>query len=94
MIIEFTGEIWHWRGPAPWYFVTVPTEQSEDLKAILGMVTYGWGMVPALARIGDTDWQTSLFPKKGSYIVPIKASVRAAENLEVGDMVTIRLKIR
>ena len=94
MIIEFNGEIWFWHGPAPWYFVTVPAEQGQDLKAILGFVTYGWGMIPADVRIGATGWKTSLFPKDGSYIVPIKASVRKAENLEEGDKVTVRLEVR
>jgi hypothetical protein len=94
MIIEFAGKIWFWHGPAPWYFVTVPLEQSGDLKAILGFVTYGWGMVPAVVRIGKSEWKTSLFPKNGCYIVPIKASIRVAENLEVGDLVTVRLEVR
>ena len=76
MNIEFTGNIWFWRGPAPWYFVTVPEMESLDLKAISGFVTYGWGMIPVNVRIGKTEWKTSLFPKDSRYIVPIKASVR------------------
>jgi Domain of unknown function (DUF1905) len=94
MLIEFSGEIWFWHGPAPFYFVTVPAEQSGDLKAISGFVTYGWGMIPVNVRIGKTEWKTSLFPKDGCYIVPIKASVQNAENLDVGDNVTIRLEVR
>jgi len=94
MIIEFNGKIWYWRGPAPWFFVTVPAKQSRDLKAILGFVTYGWGMIPADVRIGKTEWQTAMFPKDGRYIVPIKASVRKAENLEQGDKVTVQLEVR
>ena len=94
MTIEFTGTIWYWRGPAPWYFVTVPATQSHDLHAIVGSVTYGWGMVPATVRIGTTTWQTSLFPKDGGYLVPIKARVRTAEHLAEGDQVTVRLEVR
>ena len=93
MIFEFNGEIWFWRGPAPWYFITVPEDQSSNLKAIIGFVTYGWGMIPASVRIGSTEWKTSLFPKNGLYIVPIKASVRKAEKLEEGDTVNIRLEV-
>jgi hypothetical protein len=93
MIIEFNGKIWFWKGPAPWFFVTVPAKQSRDLKAILGFVTYGWGMIPVDVRIDKTEWTTSMFPKDGRYIVPIKASVRKAENLEVGDKVTVRLEV-
>lgn len=94
MDIEFDNKLWYWRGPAPWYFVTVPAEQSSNLKAILKLVTYGWGMIPVNAQIGKTEWETSLFPKDGSYIVPIKASVRKAESLEEGDEVTVRLEVR
>jgi hypothetical protein len=94
MTIEFNGKIWFWRGPAPWFFVTVPEEQSRDLKAISGLVTYGWGVIPVHVRIGVTEWQTSLFPKDGRYLVPIKASVREAENLEEGGTVTLRLEVR
>lgn len=88
MNIEFNGKIWFWKGPAPWFFVTVPAKQSRDLKAISGLVTYGWGVIPVHV------WTTSLFPKDGNYIVPIRASVRKAENLEEGDNVTIQLEIR
>lgn len=93
MIIEFSEKIWFWRGPAPWHFVTVPAEESRDLKAISGFVTYGWGMIPVRVRIGRTEWETSLWPKDGRYIVPIKTSVRTAEKLEVGDEVTVQLEV-
>ena len=94
MNIEFDGKVWFWKGPAPWFFVTVPAEQSRDLKALSGFVTYGWGVIPVHVWIGKTEWQTSLFPKDGRYLVPIKASVRKMENLEEGDNVTIRLEVR
>jgi len=94
MNIEFDGNIWYWRGPAPWYFVTVPAKECHDLNAIGGSVTYGWGMIPATVRVGNTEWKTSLFPKDGRYIVPIKASVRKAEHLEEGDTVTVLLEVR
>jgi hypothetical protein len=93
MNIEFDGEIWLWKGPAPWYFVTVPAAQGRDLQAIARSVTYGWGMIPVTVRIGNTVWKTSLWPKDGSYIVPIKASVRKAEKLAEGDTVTLRLEV-
>ena len=94
MIIEFTGPIWFWRGPAPWYFVTIPEEHSQDIKTISGWVTYGWGVIPVVVRIGSTEWKTSLFPKDDRYIVPIRADVRKKENLDLGDEVAIRLEVR
>jgi hypothetical protein len=57
------------------------------------MVTYGWGVIPVHVRIGKTEWKTSLFPKDGRYLVPIRMSVQKSEDLEVGDSVTIHLEI-
>jgi len=94
MHIEFSGKIIFWRGPAPWFFVTVPAKHSRAIKAISSMVTYGWGVIPVHVRIGKTEYTTSLFPKDGRYLVPIKASVRKAEELDKGNKVTIRLEIR
>jgi hypothetical protein len=91
MILDFSGELWFWRGPAPWHFVTVPEDRCGALEAALAVVTYGWGMIPVTARIGATQWTTSLYPKDGRYLVPVKARVRTAEGLEVGDVVSLRL---
>jgi hypothetical protein len=91
--LEFTGEIWFWRGPSPFHFVTVPEEESQDIEAISGEVTYGWGCIPVTARVGKTKFTTSLFPKDGGYIVPIKAAVRKSERLELGDTVSLRLTL-
>ncbi|WP_018350443.1 DUF1905 domain-containing protein [Longispora albida] len=93
MDVEFTGEIWYWRGPAPWHFVTVPEDGCRELEATAARVSYGWGMIPVTAAIGDTSWTTSLFPKDGRYVVPVKTVVRRAEGLDVGDTVTIRLTV-
>ncbi len=93
MELEFNGEIRFWRGPAPWHFVAVADPECAALDAIAASVSYGWGMIPARARIGATSWTTSLFPKNGGYLVPVKASVRAAEVLEPGDPVTVRLSV-
>ncbi len=94
MNLDFSGEIWFWRGPAPWHFVTVPEPESAELAATSEFVSYGWGMIPVTAQIGRTRWETSLFPKDGLYIVPLKAWVRRDEELDIGDTVTIRLAVR
>ena len=93
MDLEFTGDLWHWRGPSPYYFVTVPNEESDHLHAVSTVVTYGWGMIPVRARIGATEWETSLFPKDGLYVVPVKDAVRRAEGLNEGHIVTVRLTV-
>ena len=93
MELEFTNEIIYWRGPAPFHFVEVPDEQSAAIEAVASIVTYGWGVIPVTARIGHTDFQTSLFPKGDLYFVPVKVAVRRAEQLELGDRVTVRLSL-
>lgn len=93
MQLEVTGSVWFWRGPSPFHFVTVPEDQAGMLALASEMVTYGWGMVPVAARIGDTEWTTSLWPKDGGYIVPLKVSVRRAENIDVNDVVTVILTV-
>jgi hypothetical protein len=93
VIVDVTGEVWFWKGPAPWFFVTVPEAESEEIKAVESIVTYGWGMIPVNARIGDTEWYTALWPKDGLYILPIKAFVRKAEKVEEGRIVTARLEV-
>jgi hypothetical protein len=86
---EFTGRIFEWRGPAPYYYVALPDEDSADLKEASAMLTYGWGVIPVQVRIGDTEWETSLFPKDGCYLVPLKDRVRRAEGLDEGDEITV-----
>ena len=93
MHLQFTGEVWYWRGPSPYHFVTVPDEESAALESAAALVTYGWGMIPVEARVGSTTWTTSLFPKYGGYVVPLKDKVRSAEGIAVGDEVTLRLTV-
>ena len=91
MIIEFTDVVFEWRGPSPFYFVAVPEEESLDIKEISTLVTYGWGVIPARVVVGDTEWTTSLFPKDGRYLVPLKDVVRRAEGIEVGAVIEVSM---
>ena len=93
MTIEFSGQIWYWKGPAPFFFVTVPEEQSHQLLEIVSVVSYGWGMVPVNAQVGKTEWCTALWPKDGKYILPIKSAIRKKEKLEEGSKVNARLEV-
>ena len=93
MDLEFSAEVWFWRGPSPYHFVTVPEDESAELADAAARVTYGWGMIPVVARIGETRWTTSLFPKDGGYVVPLKDAVRRSEDLDVGDDVTVALHV-
>ncbi len=94
MDVAFAGELWYWRGPAPYHFITVPANVSVDLRAIAPVVTYGWGMIPVTVRIGSTVFDTALIPRKGLYALPIKDVVRAAEGLVLGGIATVALTVR
>jgi len=94
MEMEFAGELWYWRGPSPYHFITVPEDVCVGLRAVSGVVSYGWGMIPVNVRIGESAFETSLFPKDGGYIVPVKDAVRHAEELTLGDIVTLEMAIR
>lgn len=93
MVLEFVGEAIEWRGPAPFIFVPVPPELSAEINAISASITYGWGVIPAVVQIGETRFSTSLFPRKGNYLVPLKVVVQRAENLTIGDMVHVILEV-
>lgn len=91
--LEVTGEVRYWRGPSPHHFVPVPDDESGLIQDLASAVTYGWGMIPVSARIGRTTFSTSLFPKDGRYLVPLRDAVRAAEGIAVDDTVTVLLTI-
>ena len=93
MELELSGEIFFWQGPSPFHFVAVPEAESDAIEAVSSSVTYGWGAIPVTAHLGHTRWKTSLFPKDGRYLVPLKKQVRDAEGLALGDQVGIRLAI-
>jgi hypothetical protein len=91
--LEFSGAVWEWRGPSPYYFVTVPEDESALLEAVSSLVTYGWGMIPVEVTTGSTKWTTSLFPKDALYVVPLKSAVRRAEGIGVTDIVAMHLVV-
>ena len=95
-MISFTSLLWIWRGEAAgrWYFVTVPDEQSAEIKAHAFGTPRGFGSVRVEARIGDVSWRTSVFPlNSGGYLLPIKAEVRKKTGLATGDEVDVELDL-
>ena len=93
MRIQFTGNMFEWRGPSPFYFVRVPDGEAARIAEVASMVTYGWGVIPVTVTVGPTTATTSLFPKDGGYLVPIKNSLRIPEKLSVGDTASVFLDI-
>ncbi len=94
MELTFAGRVIEWRGPAPYYFVPVPDHASADIREVAAMATYGWGVIPVEARIGEVDFDTSLFPKDGGYLLPLKDAVRKPQGLSPGDGVTVAMTVR
>src|SRR5436190_756221 len=72
---RFAGRIIEWRGPAPYYYVPVPEPEAADIHEVAAVATYGWGVIPVEARIGEVTFTTSLFPKDGGYLLPLKDAV-------------------
>lgn len=90
---QFSAEVWEWRGPAPYFWVTLPEDECAHVRAEAAAATYGWGAIPVRARIGSTEWETSLLPKDGAYVLPLKNAVRSAEGFGDGDTVTVAMSI-
>lgn len=92
-VFAFEGPLHHWRGPAPYYFVRVPPATVEELADVAAEVSYGWGMVPVEVTVGRYRWETSLWPKDGGYLLPIRAQVRRGLEMELDELVAVRLTV-
>ena len=90
--MRFQAELYRWAGDAAWHFLTVPLEVAEPLSDSVVGPRRGFGAVKVRVTVGATTWSTSVFPQKdGTYVLPVKKAVRAAEGLEDGDLVTVEL---
>ena len=92
MDFEFHGPVVEWRGPAPYYFVAIPEEESADIKFAAKGIEY-WGQVPVTVRINGAEFTTALFPKDGRYLLPLKDKVRRSAGIEVDEEVTVALSV-
>lgn len=90
---ELEGEVVEWRGPAPYLFVAIPAEVTDDIRQEARALVY-WGQVPVAARIGETAFATALFPKDGRYLLPVKVAVQRAEGIAEGAWVRVGLGLR
>jgi len=96
-MLTFTSLLWIWKGEANagrWYFLTVPEEQSAEIKVAAMEMPRGFGSVKVEAAIGEVVWQTSVFPLNGGgYLLPVKAEVRKRAGLSAGAEVTVALRL-
>ena len=93
MDLSFTSRVIEWRGPAPYYYLPLSPEAAEDVHDVRKMATYGWGVIPVTAVVGEVEFTTSLFPRDGGYLLPLKDAVRRPNGITVGDEVTAELTI-
>ena len=93
MLVHFTAPLWLWQGKGAWHFITLPEDESQVIR--MAVPRRGWGSVRVTAAIGESRWQTSIFPdtKRNAYLLPIKADIRKAEALAVGEAVEVRLNL-
>jgi hypothetical protein len=91
-IHKITSRVWEWQGKGAWHFVTISQKDSSEIKNDWHWPRKGFGSIPVNVVVGQTSWQTSIFPEKGgTYLLPLKKSVREAEKIKIGD--TIKLQI-
>lgn len=89
----FEAEVIYWRGPAPFFYAPMPPDQAARLAPIAKSVTYGWGVIPVMATVGGVTFKTSLFPKDGTFLLPLKAAVRRTAGITAGDVIGVDMTI-
>jgi len=89
----FAGTVIEWRGPAPFLFVAVPEERVGELRYAARQASYGWGVVPVTAQINGAVFTTSLFPRDGGYLLPVKVAVQKAAGVGLGDCVAVKIAV-
>lgn len=92
MEIEFAGEVVEWRGPAPYVFVVLPSDAADLVDEVKAEVVY-WGVVPVRAWIGETEFTTAMFPREDTWFLPLKVTVRRAEDVDLGQVVEVRMHV-
>lgn len=91
--IAFGAQVIEWRGPSPFYFAAVPEALVGEVRYGAKMASYGWGVVPVEAEANGVPFRTSLFPKEGGYVVPLKEAVRREAGVILGDAVKVRIRV-
>lgn len=92
--LEFDTEIIYWRGPAPYFYAPVPAAQADGIRRIKTAASYGWGVIPVEAVVNGVRFTTSLFPKDGTYLLPLKDAVRRAGGITGGDTIHVEMIVQ
>jgi hypothetical protein len=94
MKFEFDAEVIYWRGPAPFFYAPVPQDQADEIRKAAKLVSYGWGVIPVEVTVSSVTFTTSLFPKDGTYLVPLKDAVRKPTGITAGDTIHVEMVLK
>lgn len=93
ILVNSTLRLWNGES-ASWHFITIPAEQSGEIRAHSLASRGGFGSVKVEAVIHDVSWRTSVFPQKsGGYLLPVKKEIRCTADIAAGDSVTVSLEL-
>ncbi len=87
--------LWNHDGPSGWFFVSLPTEISTEIRSLFQWQEEDWGRLKVKAEVKNQVWDTAIWfdTKQQTYLLPIKAEIRKKGKLEEKDLVTIRIFI-
>lgn len=100
IVIESKLFLWTPEPPATasWHFIRVAGAATDAVRAAAlearaAGIARGFGSVRVAATIGETRFNTSLFPHRetGGYLLPVKAEVRRREGISAGETVRVTL---
>lgn len=91
---RFSATVIEWRGPAPFYYAPLPADLATAIDGLKALVSYGWGVIPVEATVGKVTFNTSLFPKNGTYLLPLKNAVRQPMRITVGDLIAVDMTVQ
>lgn len=90
----FEAEVIIWRGPSPFFFAPIPQAMTAELRLAAKAVSYGWGVIPVEASLDEVVFTTSLFPRDGGYLLPLKDAVRHKAGVTAGDTIAVAMSLR
>ncbi len=90
---SFVAPVIYWRGPAPHVFARLPADVAEALRGLGPSASYGWGCIPVSATIAGVGFTTSLMPREGTFLLPLKVALRRQLALDEGAEVAVTMRV-
>lgn len=92
---RFTSTLWKHGSTGGWYFLTVSSDVSDEIRSLFQSEEEGWGRLKVKALIGTTEWDTAIWfdTKLGCYLLPVKSQIRKSEHLAEGGNISAEIWI-